>query len=152
MLPLNNKEIEQVWRNLVYAPKQVNNNSLELTIKSIHTFVERGQVDFGGGEYLEAKHKQLDPELEKDPKYGWWNLDKGNYLTQYNETIDKPLYLALISPHKRILLTDAFHPTFIWLPKEKGQPIFTILQVGEKGIRLKENARFSIALTFRVEN
>jgi len=150
MLPLNNEEIEQIWQNLVYPPKQVKNNSLELTLKTIHTFESRGQIDFGGGEYEESKQQEIVPELEDDPKYGWWNLNKGNYLVTYNEVIDKPKILALISPHARILSTGAFHPTFLWLSEEKGQNMVTILQVGEKGLHVKENARISTAMTFKI--
>ena len=61
MKPLNNEKIEQVWKNLVYIPKQVNNLILDLTLKSIYVFVDRGQVDFGGGEYKNAKNKQILP-------------------------------------------------------------------------------------------
>ena len=150
MLPINKKEIEEAWRNIVYAPKQVDDNCLNLTLKSIHAFVDRGQIDFGGGEYLEAKHQQIEPELENDPKYGWWNLEKGNYLAQYNEILDKPIYFALISPHKRLLRTGTFHPTFMLLPTEMGKPVITTIQVGEFGIHVKENARISTAITFKL--
>jgi len=150
LLPIDNEEIVQVWQNLVYSPKQVKHNSLELTLKSIHTFEGRGQIDFGGGEYEEAKQQEIVSELENDPKYGWWSLKKGNYLVTYNEIIHKPNFLALISPHARILRTGVFHPTFIWLSEEKRPPIVTILQVGENGLRVKENARISTAMTFKI--
>ena len=150
MIPINNEEIEQVWQNLVYSPKQVKNNNLELTLKSIHTFEGRGQIDFGGGEYQEAKRQEIVPKLENDPKYGWWILKKGNYLVIYNEVIDKPNFITFISPHARILSAGAFHPTFIWLSEEKRQEIVTILQVGKNGLRVKENARISTATTFKI--
>ena len=150
MLPVDNEEIVQIWQNLVYSPKQVKRNSLELTLKSIHTFKGRGQIDFGGGEYKEAKQQEIVPKLENDPKYGWWDLEKGNYCIMYNEIIVKPNYFALISPHARILRTGVFHPTFVWILEEKRQPIVTILQVGENGLRVKENARISTAMTFKL--
>ncbi len=150
MLLINNEEIEQVWQNLVYPSKQVKNNNLELTLKSIHTFEGRGRIDFGGGEYQESIQQEIVPKLEDDPKYGWWNLKKGNYLITYNEIIEKPKIMALISPHARILRTGAFHPTFIWLSEEKRQSIVTILQVGKNGLRVKENARISTAIAFKI--
>jgi len=150
LIPINSGEIEQIWQNLVYFPKQVKNNNLELTLKSIHTFEGRGQIDFGGGEYQEAKQQEIFPELENDPKYGWWTLEKGNYLVTYNEVIDKPKFMALISPHARILRTGVFHSTFLWLSEEKRQKIVTILQVGKNGLRVKENARISTAITFKI--
>ena len=150
MIPINNEEIEQIWQNLVYFPKQVKTNNLELTVKSIHTFESRGQIDFGGGEYQEAKQQEIVPELENDPKYGWWTLEKGNYLITYNEVIDKPKIMALISPHARILRTGVFHSTFLWLSEEKRREIVTILQVGKDGLRVKENARISTAITFKM--
>ena len=48
MKPLNKEQIEQVWKNLVYSPKQVDEFGLDLTVKSIYAFVDRGKVDFGG--------------------------------------------------------------------------------------------------------
>jgi hypothetical protein len=58
--------------------------------------------------------------------------------------------MVLISPHERILRVGVFHPTFIWLSEEKRQKIVTILQVGKNGIRVKENARISTAMTFKL--
>ena len=150
LLLLNNQEIEEVWQNLVYPPKQVRNNNLELTLKSIHTFESRGQVDFGGGEYKESKQQEIVPVLENDSKYGWWDLKKGNYLVIYNEVLDKPKFMALISPHERILCTGSFHPTFFWLSEEERRKIVTILQVGKNGLHVKENARISTAVTFKM--
>jgi hypothetical protein len=71
LLLINKDEITQIWQNLVYPARQVNNNNLEITLKSVHTFEGRGQLDFGGGEYLETKQQEIAPELENDPKYGF---------------------------------------------------------------------------------
>ena len=57
--------------------------------------------------------------------------------------------MALISSHERILRTGTFHPTLMWSPKREGEPIYITIQVGENGIRVKENARISTAITFK---
>jgi hypothetical protein len=36
------------------------------------------------------------------------------------------------------------------LPTEKGKPVISTIQVGEFGIHMKENARISTAITFKL--
>ena len=152
MLPLNNEEIEQIWQNLVYPPKQVKINSLELTLKTIHTFESRGQIDFGGGEYEESKQQKIVPELEDDPKYGWWILDKGEYLIEYNEILSNSNYFAIVFPHERLQMTGCYHSPFLANPQNSDNRISlkSLLSVSTDGVRIKENARISTALTYRI--
>ena len=147
---LFNDKIAAVWQNLVYAPKQLSICTLDLTVKSIHEFVDRGQLDFGGSEYSKANVKIINPILEDDPKYGFWTLSQGNYLLTFNETMKNEQYLALIFPHQRLLDTGTSHPTFLWIPDGKEDQIRTNLQVGKMGIRLKENARTSRVITQKI--
>ena len=143
-------KIAQVWQNLVYAPKQLSSYTLDLTVKTIHEFVDQGQLDFGGGEYSKANVKIIHPKLEDDPKYGFWTLTQGNYLLTFNEIMRSKQYIVLIFPHQRLLDTGTSHPTFLWIPDGKEDQIRTNLQVGKMGIRLKENARTSRVLTQKI--
>ncbi len=144
---ISKEELLQIWHNLIYAPKQLSNFILDLTINSIRTFVGQGQLDFGGSEYQSAALKIIDPKLEDDPKYGFWTLKQGDYLVSYNEIIINSDYTVLVFPHPRLLNAGTTHPSFLWQPTEEENKITTILQVGNMGIKLKENARISRAIT-----
>jgi hypothetical protein len=149
MIRIKDEEILEIWGNLVYAPKQVRNRALELTIKSIDSFYSHGQLDFGGSEYKSAILELVNPKIIDDPKYGWWAIEQGNYLVTYNEIMKDESYYALISPHQRLIDAGGTHSSFFWYPTTKDQPIKSILQVGKKGLMLKENARVSTAISFR---
>jgi hypothetical protein len=143
-------EILSIWENLVYPAKQLKKNTLELTINSIDSFYSQGHLDFGGSEFRSALYENVTPIIEDDPKYAWWSLSPGQYSITYNEMLNDPNYYAIIYPHTRLIQTGSAHPAFYWSPTSKNQKIKTILQVGEKGVRLKENSRISIALTYRI--
>ncbi|MHA1975527.1 MAG: hypothetical protein ACW98F_12445 [Candidatus Hodarchaeales archaeon] len=142
-------EFLTVWVNLVYPQKQLRKRALELTIKSIDSFYSQGQLDFGGGEFRSAILEKVTPIIEDDPKYAWWSLSPGQYLLTYNEILNDMDYFALIYPLTRLFQTGSTHASFHWAPTSKNQQISTILQVGEKGIRLKENSRISTAVTYK---
>ena len=142
-------DILSVWVNLVYPPKQLRKDALELTIKSIDSFYSQGHLDFGGGEFRSAILENVTPIIEEDPKYAWWSLPPGQYLLCYNEILNDVDYSTCIYPHTRLFQTGSTHAAFYWSPTSKNQKINTILQVGEKGIRLKENSRISIAITYK---
>ena len=149
ILNISEEELLHLWQNLVYAPKQLSNSILDLTVNSIQAFVEPGQLDFGGSEYKSADLKIINPIKEDDPKYGFWTLEHGDYLIYYNEIMNHSDYFVLIFPHPRLLNAGSTHPTFIWQPPKEENKITTILRVGKIGIRLKENARISRALTHK---
>ena len=95
-------------------------------------------------EYKQLKKVILHPVIENDPKYGWWTLAKGIFIVKYNEFLISDDYIATVFPHNRLLMTGAYHPTFIIKPQEE---IYGILINPNKSLRMKENARISTALT-----
>lgn len=142
--------ILSIWDNLIFPAKQLKKNTLELTIKSIDSFYSQGHLDFGGSEFRTAIYERVTPIIEDDPKYAWWSLSPGQYLVTYNEILNDTNYYTLIYPHTRLIQTGSSHPAIYWSPTSKNQKIVSILQVGEKGVRLKENSRISVALTYRI--
>ncbi len=146
---VENAELLSIWGNLVHPPKQISRNVVELTIKAIDSFYSQGHLDFGGSEFRSALLENVAPILEDDPNYAWWSLSPGQYLITYNEILTDVNYYTLIYPHNRLIQAGSTHPAFFWTPTSKNQKISTILHVGEKGIRLKENSRISIALTYK---
>lgn len=135
--------IAQQLDGLVHLDTQRAPDGLDLTVHAVYRTTGHGQLDFGGGEFQAAPREQLNPVFD-DPEddYGWWTLEKGAYLIQYNEslTLDDG-QRAVISPLERTLHAGAHHGTFVL---DAGRdPIETLLVVGRMGCRLKENCRVS---------
>ncbi len=140
---LDGAQTAQLLRNLVYEKKQVHSASVDLTVKSIAKILSAGSLDFGGSEFKPGEILVIDPQ-KSDPaeKYGWWFLDKGDYLLEYNEELSLPGgHIAIIQPHGRIIEAGITHGVrFLTEPDEK---LVSIIRVGQAGVRIKENARIS---------
>ncbi|MFX0123127.1 MAG: dCTP deaminase [Candidatus Hodarchaeota archaeon] len=148
---LKTKEIEESWKNLIYPPKQLDGVTLDLTVKRIFTFKGQGTLDFGDSEYQPIDLEPLSPEIEDDPKYGWWTLSTGEYIIEYNEILPQNNCLAIVYSHQRLLKAGCFHSSFVVDPSKNSRSILGLLNVNSQGVRIKENARISTALTFRTD-
>ena len=123
---------------LLHEPTQVHERGVDLTVATVHEVTVSGRIDFGGGELDPAGLEELSPSRRNpDDDYGWWDLDGGQYLVTYNETLDAddPLWLQ---PRDALLERGASHPT-LYTADLPGMP----LSVGGAGLRMKENARVS---------
>jgi hypothetical protein len=139
-------EIVSLAEGLISAKKQQSGFSLDLTVNSISLINSGGSLDFGGSEYQEASASILEP-VKKTPNepYGWWNLDAGDYLIRYNESIKiAGEGLILIVPHERLLAAGASHTTSIIENLDKN--VCVPIHVGPVGLKIKENARLSKAI------
>ncbi len=148
---LKTNELEESWKNLIYPPKQLGNATLDLTVKKLFTFKNRGALDFGGSEYQPVTLEPLMPKIEDDPKYGWWTLSKGRYIVEYNENLPRKNCLALVYPHQRLQMTGCFHAPFIIEPSRDSQLFQGLLIVSEEGVRIKENALISTVVTILID-
>ncbi|MHA1214186.1 MAG: hypothetical protein ACTSR2_08240 [Candidatus Hodarchaeales archaeon] len=146
---LNDKELLiKFWQNIIYEPKQLRDNILDLTVKSIYNITTQGSIDFGGSEYVPSRLDKIPPKKESDPKYSWWTLSKGSYIIEFNEIPKATDILVIIFPHQRLLALGCYHPSFIAEPMNNGK-LQTILLVSHNGVRIKENARISSAITLK---
>lgn len=148
---LESNELEENWENLIYPPKQLGKFTLDLTVKKIFSIKNQGALDFGGSEYQSVELEPIKPKIEDDPKYGWWNLSRGRYIVEYNETLGRDNSLALVYPHQRLLLTGCYHIPFISELSRDSNTIQGLLVVYDGGVRIKENARISSALTLKIQ-
>ncbi len=135
---LSGEEIIDLAENITYKDTQISEKSMDLTVKNIYKLENRGEIDFGGGERKDGKTKKVETSKKNpDDDYGWWNLEPGTYLVEYNEELkeERPI---LLQPLERLTKNSAIHPTKIVGKLEK-----IPLVVGETGINIKENSRIS---------
>lgn len=125
--------------NVIHEKTQVHKKSIDLTITKVYTIKNRGSLDFGGSEFKKSELKEINPEKKtEDEKYGWWNLNQGTYIVEYNEALIKNSGIVQSIP--RLLKTGCFIPMQII---EENDKIKSLLIVGPEGVDIKENARIA---------
>ena len=135
--------LAQQLDNLVHLDTQRAPSGIDLTVGAVFRTTGHGQLDFGGGEFQATPREPLDPVLD-DPEddYGWWTLEEGAYLIQYNESLSlEDGQQAVVSPLERTLHAGARHGTVVL--DDGRDPLETLLVVSRMGCRLKENCRVS---------
>jgi hypothetical protein len=124
---------------IVHEPTQSEGEGFDLTVAGVYEVTEPGRVDFGGGE-LASAGVEPHPREKRDPEddYGWWHLDAGGYLLEYNESIEAADVRFTLQTREELLARGASHPTLhvTELPRVP-------LSVRGVGLRVKENARVS---------
>ena len=130
--------------DIVHEPTQTDGRGLDLTVAGVSRVAEPGRVDFGGGELEAAELEVVETERRNpDDDYGWWNLESGQYVLEYNESLSAPSDERLVlQTRDELLARGAFHPTLHVESLDR-----VPLVVGGAGIRLKENARVSTLLS-----
>ncbi len=135
--------LAQQLDGLVHFDTQRALDGIDLTVNAVFRTTGHGQLDFGGGEFQAAPRERIEPVLD-DPEddYGWWTLEKGAYIIQYNESLSlDDGEQAVVTPLERTLQAGAHHSAFVL--DEGHDPLDTLLVVSRMGCRLKENCRVS---------
>ncbi len=82
-------EVVHRIKNFIHKDTQTGGDKVYLTVKQIYFLDEKGSLDFGGSELNLAERKPLLPKKRlPEDKYGWWNLNQGIYLVEFNEQIE----------------------------------------------------------------
>ena len=136
-------ELTEFVDDLVHEPTQSDGRGLDLTVAGVSRVVDPGRVDFGGGELASAELEAVETERRNpDDDYGWWNLESGQYVLEYNESLSLPAdERPVLQTRDELLARGAFHPTLHVESLER-----VPLVVGGAGLLLKENARVSSLL------
>ena len=136
---------------ILHAQYQVHGFSVHLTVRKIESLDPTGQIDFGGGEYIAAGRRELSAhQVRPEDKYKWWDLGRGCYFIECNETLHLAAdEIALIEPEDRLLRAGGWHvPLFV---RGHLDPVELMLEVGVARLRVKENARLARVRLFRIE-
>jgi len=137
-------------KGILSKKHQVHACSIDLTVRNISRVNPIGQLDFGGGEYVPAGHFQIEPHrLRPEDNYQWWELDRGCYFIEFNETLELgDDEIALLEPDPRTLRTGATHASvFLRGHTEK---LETLFDVQAQHLTVKQNARVSRLRIFRL--
>src|SRR5258708_26255419 len=136
---------------ILHAQYQVHGFSVHLTVRTISSLDPTGQIDLGGGEYIAAGRRILSPhQVRPEDKYKWWDLGRGTYFIECNETLHLAAdEIALIEPEDRLLRAGGWLvPLFVRGHVDPGE---LLVGVGNAKVCLKENARVRRGRVFRVE-
>jgi hypothetical protein len=148
---LSGKDATNHISGIIHEKYQVHGFAVHLTVRKIHGIDPVGKLDFGGGEYVPAGRIELAPvPLRPEDKYLWWELDRGSYFVECNETLNLASdQMALIEPEDRLLRAGGWHvPLFV---RGHLDPVELLLTVGVLQLRVKENARIARVRLFRID-
>ena len=128
---------------LVHLDTQRAATGIDLTVDAVYRTTGHGQLDFGGSEVAEAPREKITPTLDApEDDYGWWTLEEGTYVVEYNESLRlDDGQRALLRPLERTLLAGAHHPAFCLT--DSRDPLHALFLVTRMGCRLKENCRLT---------
>ena len=136
---------------ILHPKYQVHGSSVHLTARKISSVDPIGQIDFGGGEYIAAGTIEIAPrQLRLEDKYLWWDLGRGSYFIECNETLHLAAdEIALIEPEDRLLRAGGWHvPLFV---RGHVEPVELLMEVVAERLRVKENARIARVRLFRID-
>jgi hypothetical protein len=139
-------------KGILSSKHQVHAYSVDLTVKMIWAVDATGRLDFGGGEFAPAGHKPIESHrLRAEDNYQWWELDRGCYFVEFNETLELgDDEIALLEPDPRTLRTGATHAS-VFL-RGLAEQLETLFDVQAQHLTMKQNARVSRLRIFRLED
>jgi hypothetical protein len=129
---------------IIHEDTQVQDDRLDLTVKSIYHLRSAGRLDFGGSEFESAATEKISPVKESiDDDYGWWKLEEGSYRLVFNEDIADALNAGtpFLLPHTHLIQAGALLESTV--PDPVNPQVHPTLSVGPHGIHIKENARIA---------
>ncbi|MFW5687945.1 MAG: dCTP deaminase [Spirochaetota bacterium] len=142
---MKTETLQQLVHGIIHEGKQIpeSGDGVIATAKRIGRLTHNGTLDFGGSEYSQAGVEWIEPEKKnEDDDYGWWMLDEGDYLVEYNESVtptsDLRCFIQIWEPAARNGLSQPFQ-----IIKEAREPLTATIHVADSGIGIKENARIS---------
>jgi deoxycytidine triphosphate deaminase len=149
MEPVPGKEIASRVSGMISPKHQVHGFTVDLTVKSISSVDPTGRVDFGGSEYSAAGKLPIVAQRRNlEDKYLWWDLGRGSYFIEFNETVElAPDEFGYLEPDDRLIRAGATHAPFYL--RGRVAPLETLLTVDAVRLQVKQNARIARIRVFR---
>jgi len=147
---LTGKEVLSRIEGVLNPKYQVHGTAVDLTVKNIYAVDPVGRVDFGGTEYVPAGKVAIAAQrYTREDKYQWWDLSRGAYLVEFNETLQLAEdELGLLEPEERLLRAGASHAAHFM--RGRVAPLETLLDVSTLRLQIKQNARIARVRIFRL--
>jgi deoxycytidine triphosphate deaminase len=151
MEPVSGAEAAARLTGMISPKYQVHGYSIDLTAKQIYSLDPTGQVDFGGTEYSASGRVPVASlRRSREDKYEWWDLSRGAYMLEFNESVAlAPNEFAILEPDDRLVRCGAAHGTTFL--RGQGERLETLLIVSTMNVNIKQNARVSRIRVFRFE-
>jgi len=152
MTILSGEAIESFLKNIIHSPSQQQSHSFDLTVEKVYLVDQGGSLDFGGSEFEEAKIDLIPPvKKNENDKYGWWNLERAEYLIEFNEEFSslEDDHLGIIVPLQRTLTAGVRITPMMITKQEKNPTAKALLSVQTDGVKIKENARVATLLVIQ---
>lgn len=149
MEPMHGKDIAPRVSGMISPKHQVHGYTVDLTVKSVYSIDPVGCVDFGGSEYSPAGKMPIAAQRRNlEDKYHWWDLGRGSYFVEFNETVElAPDEFGYLEPDDRLIRAGATHAPFYL--RGRVAPIETLLTVDAVRLQIKQNARVARIRVFR---
>lgn len=144
---LPGKKVKKYVDGIIHEETQLAEKGVDLTVDSVSRPETPTDLDFGGGEEQIGESVEITPKKRnEDDEYGWWNLEKGLYIIEFNEEIEVAEAAGTVVPLARLTKSGSFHGSLKFSGRLESNPV---LSVSSAGLNLKENARISRLLVRR---
>lgn len=145
---LSDQELEEKIKNglitdYIDLDTQLTPNGFDFTAGKIFRIEESGKVDFSNLEREIPDYDEIQAEkMDSEDKYGWWDLEQGQYIVETNETVDIPSNLVGFAyPRSTLLRMGVSIQNGVWDSGYTGKSRFLLVVHNSEGVRIKENAR-----------
>jgi dUTP pyrophosphatase len=129
--------------NAIDLNTQIQQNGVDLTLKSIELFISSGVIDFDNTKRSLPDTMHIKPRNIDDEGFKYF-LSQGVYLVTFNEIVAIPnIYMARACPRSSLMRCGATMSTAVWDAGYEGQSQALLTVHNEKGIVLCENARIA---------
>ncbi|KYK28945.1 MAG: deoxyuridine 5'-triphosphate nucleotidohydrolase [Theionarchaea archaeon] len=138
---LNDENLHQLIKtgmikNICDISIQLTPNGIDLTLKKVEKFTDKGQIDFTN------EQRKLPTTQEIPFTNDWVHLDKGCYKVTFNEIVTIPQdAIALARPRSSLLRSGATIESAVWDAGFHGVSISLLVVYNSYGISLQKNAR-----------
>ncbi len=148
------QEVEEgLIQDYIDLDTQLTPNGFDFTVNRVFRIDGEGKVDFSNSERDIPDYQEVSPQKKSgDDDYGWWQLEKGSYVFETNETVDIPSDLVGFAyPRSTLLRMGVSVQNGVWDSGYTGKSRFLVVVHNSDGVEIKENARVNHIVFHRKE-